>query len=190
MRAADVISVVFALVLAGAGVGGFLYWQAENKRAELARYEAGVDEMFERKMQAVWRDTMVSALATPNDNLATLRSLYENDADYDQLNLGFGTLRGDWRTDYANYAEQAGREVVPGRFQAEVDERFGAGAHDLMAAKRFLAEAPARAQAQYEQRMQEQQALARALADYVRRNGRYPTGPIRVENGRIVETAP
>lgn len=189
MRASDIISIIFAVVLAGGGIGGFFWWKNETARVETARYEAELDGMLDRKMQSVWLETMAPALASPDDNLVTLRSLYENDAHYDRLNLGFGTLRGDWRTSYANYAEQAGRVVEEGRLVAELDERFGAGAYALMEEnyERYLIEAPQRAEEQAARREREAQEMARALADFVRRNGRYPEGAIRLENGRIVE---
>jgi hypothetical protein len=147
MRAADVASVVVFLALAGGAAGAFYYWRAEAARAEEQQYEAALDRIVERKLDAVRLDWLAAELAPHGaGKVDALRAMYADRARSDRLNLGFGTLRGDWTAAYASFAEQAGRTPAPGRLQAEVDERFGEGAYALMQAQyeAFLADAPRR----------------------------------------------
>lgn len=190
MRAADLASVVFVLVLAGGAAGAFFWWKGEQARAEEQRYEAGIDQMVESKIRAVRLGGLQAQLTGAADSAAALQALYAEREASDQLNLGFGTLQGDWRTSYANYAEEAGRVIEPDRLQREVDERWGDGAFVLMRAQydAFLADAPRR-QAEDEARAQrEAEETIRALTEYYRRNGHNPRGAFKIENGRVVET--
>jgi hypothetical protein len=116
--------------------------------------------------------------------------MYADPLKNDQLNLGFGTLRGDWRASYGHFLEQnGGGEEKPGRLEAEVDERFGAGAFVVMREQYdvFLAAQPQRFQAQYEERERETQRFIRAIEEYRARTGHDPGPGARYENGRIVD---
>ncbi|HYD87086.1 MAG TPA: hypothetical protein VEA80_06410 [Vitreimonas sp.] len=189
MRAADVASVIAALALAGGAAGAFFWWQGEQAREELRRYEAGVDELIDNKIEAVGLADLRAQLAGASDPAAALQALYAVREQSDQLNLGFGTLQGDWRTSYANYAEEAGRVVEADRFEREVDERWGAGAFALMRAQydAFLADAPRRQAEEDARHQRETQEMVRALDEYYRRNGHHPPGAFKIENGRVVD---
>src|SRR5262245_60172430 len=148
MRASELAALVFILTLGGGAAFAFFHWKAETARAEAAAYEAGLDGMIDRKLASVRLGGLREELAAHGAaRLEALRAIYDDRARSDQLNLGFGTLRGDWAASYATYAEQAGREVgEDDRLRAEVDERFGEGAYALMSERyqAFLADAPRR----------------------------------------------
>lgn len=190
MRAADVASVVVFVTLAGGAAGAFYYWQAQTAREAEQRYEAALDAMIDRKIGAVGLSGLAPTLAAHGeDRLEALRTLYADRAQSDRLNLGFGTLQGDWPSSYEHFAEQAGRDIENGRFRAEVDERFGPGAHALMRERydAFLADAPRRTIEEDERARGDLQEWMQALAAYEREHGRYPAGAFRVVDGRIEE---
>lgn len=191
MAAADVVSGVMAVVMAGAVAGGFFYWRSEQARAADRAYEAEIDRMFENKLEAVDLDFVMPALADRRGaaRLEALRVLYADPAQSERLNLGFATARGDLRTSYGALAEQSGRGSEQGRFRAELEERFGEGAYALMETnyRQFLTDAPRIAAERDAQREREFREGARALQDYARRHGRYPAGAYHIENGRVVE---
>jgi len=157
MKVADLATLVLCLVLAGGAFGGFYLWQQREARAEEAAYEAGIDRIIEGRINAVQLDSISAELPASGDRTAALLALYADPARSDRLNLGFGTMQGDFHTSYGNYAEEAGREAERDRFQREIDERWGDGAFALMTAQyqAFLADAPRR-QAEVDARELEQ----------------------------------
>jgi len=188
----DLVTLLVVLALAAGAGFAFFNWKAETARAEEARYEAGLDQMVDAKLTSVRLGGLRDELAAHREaRLEALRALYAIPTRSDQLNLGFGTLRGDWAASYAHYAEQAGRDVDnnDGRLRAEVDERFGEGAYALMGERyqAFLADMPRRTAAEDARWRSRTREMMDALDDYYRRNGRYPYGDFRVENGRVVE---
>ena len=190
MRAADLATMAVMALMAAGVFAGFYYWQADKARAEEERYEAALDAMIDRKIGAVGLSGLAPTLAAHGEaRLEALRALYDDRAHSDRLNLGFGELQREWPSSYEYFAEQAGREVEDGRLQAEVDDRFGPGAHALMRERyaAFLADLPRRTIEEQERPRREMQEWMRALEAYERRHGRYPNGAFRVENGRVVE---
>lgn len=186
MKAADLVVLLFCLALAGGGFAAFYFWQAEEAGAAEAAWEAQVDTLVDRKLDAVQMGGLREELAPHGEGRAqALAALYTDRDRGDRLNLGFGTLRGDFATSYPRLAEDAGRDADRNRLQIEVDERFGPGAYALMETnyEAFLADAPRRQQEEYERGQQQ----ARALQNYLRRHGRYPEGAFRFEGDRIVE---
>jgi hypothetical protein len=166
MKVADLVVLVLCLVMAGGAFGAFYWWQSQEAQAAEQRYEAGVDRIIDNKINTVRLDFLAPQLASSSDRLAALQSLYADPDRSDHLNLGFGTLQGDFYTTYANYAEEAGRDAERDRFQREVDERWGEGAFSLMSAQyeAFLADAPRR-QAEADAQMLEQcLAVARSAS--------------------------
>lgn len=146
MKAADLAILVLCLVLAGGAFGGFYLWQQQEARAEEAAYEAGIDRMVDTKINALQLDDVMAGLPATGDRTAALQALYADPDRSDHLNLGFGTLQGDFATSYGTYVEDAGREPERDRFQRELDERWGDGAYAVMLAQyqAFLADAPRR----------------------------------------------
>lgn len=188
MKAADVASIVAALVLAGGAAGGFLWWRTNEAHEAERVYEAGIDRMVDGKIRAVRLDGLQARLAENGGGTAALQTLYADPTEIDRLNLGFGTLRGDWRASYAEYAEQAERPVERDRLEREVDERWGPGAYGVMSAQydAYLADAPRRAAELEAQREREAREMIRALNEYYRRHGNAPPGEVRRENGVVV----
>lgn len=188
MKAADVASIVVALVLAGGAAGAFYWWQSERASEAEAQYEAGIDQIVDGKIRAVRLENLAAELSASPDRVAALQAMYAAQAESDRLNLGFGTLQGDWRGAYGDFAEAAGRDVERDRLQREVDERWGDGAYALMQTQyeAFLADAPRRQAELDAQREREAQEMIRALNEYYRRHGRAPPGAIRMENGAVV----
>jgi hypothetical protein len=191
MKAADIAAIVVFVLLAAGGVGAFYYYQDKTAREEAAAYEAALDGVIDRKIDAVNLDFLAAELAPHGDaRVDALQALYADPERNIQINLGFGTLRGDFPASYALVAEGHGREVEPGRLQREVDERYGAGAYELMAANysQFLVEAPQRAAERDAARQRRMDESIRALDRYAREHGgRHPEGAFRVENGRVIE---
>lgn len=191
MKAADVAAIIVFALLAAGGVGAFYYYQDKAAREAAADYEVALDGVIDRKIDAVNLDFLAAELAPHGDGrLDALQALYADPDRNIQINLGFGTLRGDFPASYALVAEEHGRDVEDGRLQREVDERYGAGAYELMATNysQFLVEAPQRAaerESAQERRLQE---TIRALDRYAREHGgAQPEGAFRIENGRVVE---
>ncbi|MEZ5961010.1 MAG: hypothetical protein R3C30_11380 [Hyphomonadaceae bacterium] len=192
----DLVTVLFVLVL-GAGVaGGFFYWKGEQAREADRAYELVIDQAFDRSVESFQLQSLLTSVSVHEGEarLTALREAYANSEqgdyrDYDRINLGFGNLEGDWPTTYSSIADPAGRQTERGRFAAEVDERFGAGAHAFMRAEyeRFLAELPQRMADRQAAQERETQVMIRALDIYRRQHGRYPERGFRVVDGRIVE---
>ena len=183
----DLITVLFVLVLGGIGAAGFFYWKNQKAEAEAQAYEQIIDEAMERGIESTQlTPLLVTVREYQGDKLELLRTLYADPIKSDRINLTYGNLQGDWPTSYGHIAELNNRPVDRGRFKAEIDERFGAGAFDIM-------------QANYEQFLtvngtltidpsrQEDMWIFR---DYLHSNGRYPLGPIRIENRQVVEVQP
>jgi hypothetical protein len=186
MKAADIAVLLLCLALAAGGYAAFYLWQAEEARGAEVAWEAEVDILVDRKIDAVQLGSLEQELAPHGEGrLQALTALYADRQRSDALNLGFGTLRADFATAYPRLAEDAGRPVDRGVLQIELDQRYGAGSYALMEAnyEAFLADAPRRQQEEYE-RGQEQ---ARAIVNYYQRYGRYPDGPFHIANGRVVE---
>src|SRR5262245_23414671 len=123
MKAADLVIAALCLVLAGGAFAGFYWWQGQQARAEEAAYEAGIDQIVDGRIRAVGLDIVTDRLEGQSDRMAALQALYGEAGRADQLNLGFGTVQGDFFTSYAEYAVQHDRTAERDRFQREVDER-------------------------------------------------------------------
>ena len=183
----DLITVLFVLVLGGIGAAGFFYWKNQKAEAEAQAYEQIIDEAMERGIESTQlTPLLVTVREYQGDKLELLRTLYADPIKSDRINLTYGNLQGDWPTSYGHIAELNNRPVDRGRFKAEIDERFGAGAFDIM-------------QANYEQFLTvngtltidpSRQESMWIFRDYLRRNGRYPLGPIRIDNRQVVEVQP
>lgn len=192
MKPADLVTVIFVLVLGGGGAAGFMFWQAERARAIDQAYEQIIDEGIDGKISAGQLTPVVAMLAAhEGDKLEALRALYADQDESDRLNLGFGHLQSDWPATYERIAGLNGRQVDRSRLQAEVEERFGPGSLELMQTqyRAFLADAPRRAAESQERARRENEETARAIDAYMRQHGRLPEGAFRIENGRIVESA-
>lgn len=165
MKAADLVTVVLCLALAAGVFAGFYWWQDQQARAEAAAYEASIDRIVDSKIRAVGLAFVAPQLEGSTDRMAALEALYAERSD--QLNLGFGTLQGDFFTSYGEYAEQIGRAVERDRFQREVDERWGEGAFAVMTAhyEAFVADAPRRLAEQYAEELQRCLAHSRSGED-------------------------
>lgn len=192
----DLVTILFVLILGGGGAAGFFYWKDQQEKAADAAYEQGIDNAINSSIENFQLEPLLASLGTAEGEarLAALRTAYANSQQgdfraYDRINLGFGNLQGDWPTTYSAIAEPAGRPVERERFAAEVDERFGPGAHAYMREEyqRFLAELPQRQAERDAAANREAQAMGRALENYRRQHGRYPQGGFRVVDGRIVE---
>jgi hypothetical protein len=146
MKAADLVVLVLCLLKAGGAFAAFYWWQQQEALAEEQRYETGVDRIIDTKIDVLQLDFLAPQLASSEDRLGALQALYTDRDRSDHLNLGFGTLQGDFYTSYSNYAEEAGRDAERDRFQREVDERWGDGAFALMTTQyeAFIADAPRR----------------------------------------------
>ena len=180
----DLVTVLFVLILGGGAAAGFFYWKNQKAQAEELAYEQAVDATMDRAIDSFQLTPLLTTVREHDGDDATLiRALYTDPIKSDRLNLTYGNLQGDWPTSYGHLAEANARAVDRGRFRAEIDERFGAGAYDVM-------------QSNYEQFLAvngtltidlSRQGIMWAFEDYLRRNGRYPIGPIRIENRQIVE---
>lgn len=129
------LSAILVIGAIGFVVGGIYVWvEWEDSLPDDARYERDLDVMLDRKLEAVGLDHLPGALAPYGDTkLVVLRALYTDREQRARLNQGFVALRGDWVTSYPLFAEQAGQRYEDGRLEAEIDERLGDGAYDLMA---------------------------------------------------------
>jgi hypothetical protein len=175
----DLVTVLFVLVL-GAGVaGGFFWWKGEQAKAADLAYEQSIDRALDNSIESFRLQPLLASLGEQQGEarLAALRTAYTNAEqgdfrEYDRINMGFANLQGDWPTTYASLAEPIGRETERGRFAAEVDERFGPGAHAFMRTEyeRFLAELPQRMAERQAAEHRERMATARALENYRRRH--------------------
>lgn len=192
----DLVTILFVLILGGGGAAGFFYWKDQQAKAADRAYEQVIDNAINSSIESFQLEPLLTSLgATEGEaRLAALRTAYTNSQqgdfrEYDRINMGFGNLQGDWPTTYSSIAEPAGRPVDRARFAAEIDERFGPGAHTFMRAEyqRFLAELPQRMADREAAQHREAQAMGRALENYRRQHGRYPEGGFRVVDGRIVE---
>ncbi|MGE0740963.1 MAG: hypothetical protein AB7O98_06435 [Hyphomonadaceae bacterium] len=165
--------VAFGVALFG-GLGYHFY--------SVQQYEAAVDARMERELMSATL-TPVQAMVSDNggaDPAAYLRSLYENEARSEQINLGYAALAVSWPRAYRRLERiRMPRDPrgATGKLEAEIDERFGSGAYALMTAQyeRYRREAPARARALAERRQREAEWMMQYITDYVRRHGRYPT---------------
>jgi hypothetical protein len=167
MKAADLVILALCVVLAGGAFAGFYWWQGQRARAQEAAYEAGIDRIVDSKVRAVGLAFVTTQLEASSDRMAALQALYAEPGRADQLNLGFGTLQGDFFTSYAEYAVQEGRTTERDRFQREVDERWGEGAFAAMTAhyQAFVADAPRRLAEQHAQLLQDCLAHSRGGED-------------------------
>lgn len=182
----DLVTVLFVLILGGGAAAGFFYWKNQQARAEAQAYEQAVDAAMDRAIDGFQLTPLLNTLTGyPGDKIELLRTLYADPIKSDRLNLTYGNLQGDWPTTYGHIAEAEGRAVDRARLRTEIDERFGAGAYDVM-------------QANYEQFLAvngtltidpSRQDSMWILQEYLRVNRRYPIAPIRIENRRIVEVA-
>jgi hypothetical protein len=186
----DLVTVLFVLVL-GAGVaGGFFWWKGDQAKAADLAYERAIDEAMDRGIEAFELTPLLTTLSEhPGDDVELLRTLYADPIKSDRLNLTFGNFQGDWPTTYAHLTESTSRPSDRRRFAAEIDERFGDGAHALMRREyeAFLNEAnanPTPPGSREEYSRGERQWI---FSGYLHRNGRYPIAPIRIENGQVVE---
>lgn len=180
----DLVTVLFVLVL-GAGVtAGFFYWKNQQARAEEQAYEQSIDIALDNAIESFQLTPLRNTLADyQGDKAELLRTLYADPIKSDRLNLTYGNLQGDWPTTYVHLNQAAGSAAARVRLESEIDERFGAGAYDIMqsnyeqflAANGTLTVDPAR------------QANMWIFRDYLHRHGRYPIGPIRIENRQVVE---
>lgn len=190
MKAADIAAIVVFVLLAAGGAGAVYYYQQQAAREEAVAYEVALNAAIDRKIGVVNLGFLQPELAMHGDaQLEALQALYADPVRNGQINLGFGTLRGDFRASYERVADQYGRNVDPGRFEAEIDERYGAGAYALMAANydAFLSsDRVSGIRAALEPR-EIGEDEARAVDAYVREHGRLPDGPFTIENGRVVE---
>lgn len=192
----DLITVLFVLLLGGGGAAGFFFWKDQQAKAADLAYEQSIDRALDNSIETFQLKALQTGLGEQQGEarLAALRTAYTNAEqgdfrEYDRINMGFANLRGDWPTTYASLSEPVGRPTDRARFAAEMDERFGPGAHDFMSTEyeRFIAELPQRLAARQAAEHQERMATARALENYHRRNGRFPEGAFRVVDGRVVE---
>lgn len=167
MKAADLVILALCVVLAGGAFAGFYWWQGQQARAEEAAYEAGIDRIVDSKIRAVGLAVVTTQLEASSDRTAALQALYAEPGRADQLNLGFGTLQGDFFASYAEYAVQHERTAERDRFQREVDERWGEGAFALMTTQyqAFVADAPRRLGEQYAEELQQCLAHSRSGED-------------------------
>ncbi|MCX7357376.1 MAG: hypothetical protein NT015_04425 [Alphaproteobacteria bacterium] len=187
----DLVTVLFVLILGGGGAAGFFYWKDQKARAEEAAYEQAIDDAMNRDIESFSLKPALDAVA-PHDGgarLEALRALYADLEQGDRINMGFVHLRGDWPTTYAHVAELHGRQTERTRLAAEVDERFGPGAYELMSDQyaQFVADMPRRAAEREAQSRREAQVFIRAMLEYRRRTGRDPPSGSCVRDGRIVE---
>lgn len=186
----DLVTLLFVLVL-GAGVaGGFFWWKGEQAKAADRAYEQMIDEAIDRGIENFQLTPLLTTLHEHRgDKVELLRTLYADPIKSDRINLSFGNFQGDWPTTYAHVAELNSRTADRARFAAEVDERFGDGAYGLMRSEyeAFLAEANANPTdiGSVEEYVRGQNQWI--FSDYLRRNGRYPIAPIRIENRQVVE---
>jgi hypothetical protein len=190
MKAADLATLIVVLLLGGGVMGGFFYWKGEQARAEELAYEQIIDEAIDRDIETFGLTPLLATLAAHDgERLETLRALYADPIKRDGINLGYGNLQGDWPTTYGHIAGINNRTTDRGRFEAEVDERFGAGAYRLMQAEyeAFLAEENNNPTAIGSREERERQQAMWALRSYLRAHDRYPEGRVRVENGRLIE---
>jgi len=189
----DLVTILFVLVL-GAGVaGGFFWWKGEQAKAADLAYEQMIDEAVERGIENFQLTPLRTTLNEhQGDKLELLRTLYADPIKSDRINLSFGNFQGDWPTTFAHINESTSRPSDRARLAAEVDERFGEGAHALMRSQyeAFLNEAnanPTEPGSIEEYRRGESQWI---FSNYLRQHGRYPIAPIRIENRQIVEVIP
>lgn len=167
MKAPDIVIAVLCLAMAGGAFAGFYWWQSQQARVEEAAYEAGIDQIVDSKIRAVGLAFVSAQLEASNDRATALQALYAEPGRADQLNLGFGTLQGDFFSSYGEYAVQHERTAQRDRFQREVDERWGEGAFALMTAhyQAFVANAPRRLAEQYAEELQQCLAHSRSGAN-------------------------
>jgi hypothetical protein len=183
----DLVTVLFVLLLGGGGAAGFFYWKHQKALAEAQAYEQIIDEAVERGIESTQLTPLLTTVGEYHgDKVELLRVLYSDPIKSDRINLTYGNLQGDWPTTYRHIAELNNRPIERGRFQAEIDDRFGPGAYVLMQAQyeTFLADNSLRDE---DHQRQENIWIFR---EYLRRNGRYPLGPIRIENRQVVEAGP
>lgn len=180
----DLVTVLFVLLLGGGGAAGFFYWKNQKAQAEELAYEQAIDATMDSAIDSFQLTPLLTTVQEHHgDDVELIRTLYTNPIKSDRLNLTYGNLQGDWPTSYGHVAETNARTVDRGRFKAEIDERFGARAYDVMQAnyEQFLAVNgtltidPSRQDAMW------------IFQSYLRTHGRYPLGPIAIENRQIVE---
>lgn len=185
----DLVTLLFVLVL-GAGVaGGFFWWKGEQAKAADSAYEQAIDEAIDRGIESFELTPLLVTLNEHNgDDLELLRMFYSDRIKGDRINLSFGNFQGDWPTTYGHVAEMNNRQPDRGRFAAEVDERFGQGAHALMRSEYelFMRTAdqdptPPGSVAQFDR-----QVTMWVFSRYLREHGRYPIAPIRVEGRELI----
>ena len=191
MKAADLVTVLFVLLLGGGGAAGFFYWKDQRARAEATAYEQAIDDSMHHEIEIFQLTATVDSLAAheAEARLEALRALYDDPEQSDRINLGFANLRGDRAATYGHVAELHSQQTESRRFVAELEERFGPGANELMSAKyeQFVADAPRRAAERAAEQQRAAQVFIRAMEDYRRRTGRYPPSGACVIDGRIVE---
>lgn len=190
MKAEDIAGAGVLLVLVVAVGGGFFWWKDQQTRAENLAYEQIIDETVDHGIANSQLTPLLTTLNEhPNDRLGVLRALYADPIKSDRLDVTFGSFQGAWHETYAHIAEINSRPLDSGRFEAEVDERFGAGAYALMHAQYEAFNAAERANptpvgSQQEATRQENMWVFR---EYLRTHGRYPIAPIRIQNHQVVE---
>lgn len=180
-------AVVFGLLLVvGGGAGAYVL----NRNAE-----ALVDRIADQEIRASGM-----ALYLPPDNLpgserlARLKQIYGELYDGPRARMSYNALVALWQRQIPGLKDRAwlpSQPVDERRLDAEIDERFGAGASAFMAQERqrdVEAQAAMRAEVnarieEYERRTQE---TTRAIEEYVQRTGHMPPPGSRVENGKVV----
>lgn len=177
-------------------IAGFLGYRYFTRGAgERVRYEAAVDAAVDRELATARLDFLREELDEHNsDRLGHLRSLYEAPGFSEAMNTAFSMLNANWIANYPRVLRAAhvrNWPDEPGRLQAEVDERLGAGVYALMSEKQqeWRAGAPER-QRQREEQMRAAQAASeremRELEAYYRRYGHLPgqQAPQRQQQGQ------